>query len=345
MTMRRLIRPLLAVGVVALALAVPGGDVAASGGSFTQHTGGDRDYWLYLPPGPLEGRPLVVYLHGCTQTALDGATGSRWNQLAETERFVMLYPEQRTEANGAQCWNWFLPEHQTRDSGEPAIIAGLTRAIAGQYRLDPTRIYVLGVSAGADMATNLAAAYPDLYAAMGALAGCPYLTCTDVSGAAAHQQMGDRARTMPAFLVQGTADPLNNLGMGQALVAQWVGTNDLADDGAPNGSITRQPSSVSHYELGPGAAGGIGTVGDHCIRNEQWPCPGALLGWKTYPHSVARHTDGRGCAVVENWVIHGLSHNHPAGDPKGTFTDPIGPDITAAAYDFFSRHTLSSACA
>jgi poly(hydroxyalkanoate) depolymerase family esterase len=335
---------LAAVVLAATLLGLPAPDVAATSGSFTRHTGGQRDYWLYLPPGATQDRPLVVYLHGCTQNALDASVGTRWNALAERERFAVLYPEQSAAANGALCWNWFLSEHQKRDSGEPAIIAGIVRKVAQAQGLDASRIYVLGASAGADMATNLAAAYPDLFAAVGGLAGCPYLTCSDLSGAAAHLQMGDRARVVPAFLVQGTADPLNNLAMGQALVAQWTGTDDLADDGSPNDSISREPSSISHYGLDPGAAGGVGTLGDPCVRNSQWPCPGALLGWRTYPHSVLRHANPKGCTVVENWVIHGLSHNYPGGDPKGTFTDPIGPDITAAAYEFFSRHSLAGPC-
>ena len=345
MTVKPLLRPALAVALAAVMLfAVPADDAAAAGGSFTKHTIGSRDYWLYLPPGPAPRRPLVVFLHGCTQTAPDAAIGTRWNELAESRRFAVLYPEQSVEANGARCWNWFHPDHQSRDAGEPAVLASLTRAVVAGNRLDHRRVYVFGISAGADMATTLAAAYPDLYAAMGAFAGCPYLSCADLSGAAAHQQMGAHARVMPTFLAQGTADPLNNLAMGQALAAQWVGTNDLADDGEPNGSIPREPSSVAHHGVGPEAANNAGTVGDHCVRNFQWPCPGALVGWKTYPHSVLTHSDGRGCAVVENWVIHGLAHNYPAGDPKGTFTDPIGPDINTAAFDFFMRHTRAGPC-
>ena len=344
MTVRPLLRPVIAVALAAMTLAIAPSDVSAAAGSFTKHSIGKRDHWLYLPPGRSERRPLVVFLHGCTQTAQDAAVGTRWNQLAETRRFAVLYPEQPVEANGARCWNWFHPDHQRRDAGEPAVLASLTRAVLAGNGLDHRRVYVFGISAGADMATTLAAAYPDLYAAMGAFAGCPYLSCADLSGAAAHAQMGKYERVMPTFLVQGTADPLNNLAMGQALVAQWVGTNDLADDGSPNGSVTREPASVTHHGLGPDAADDVGTLGDPCVRNSQWPCPGALMGWKTYPHSVARHLVRRGCAVVENWVIHGLSHNYPAGDPRGTFTDPIGPDITSAAYDFFTRHTRAGAC-
>ena len=345
MTVRSLLRTALVAGVMLAGYAtVPSTDVNAVGGSFTKHTVGSRDYWLYLPPGQPMRRPLVVYLHGCTQTAPDAALGSRWNALAEARGFAVLYPEQPPEANGARCWNWFHPDHQRRDAGEPAVLASLTRAVVAGHRLDHRRVYVFGVSAGADMATTLAAAYPDLYAAMGAFAGCPYLTCADLSGAAAYQLMAGRARVMPTFLVQGTADPLNNLAMGQALAAQWVGTNDLADDGEPNGSVTREPSSLDHFGVGPQILNGAGTTGDPCVRNFQWPCPGAALGWTTYPHTVARHSDAQGCAVVENWVIHGLAHNYPGGDPQGTFTDPIGPDITTAAYDFFTRHTRAGTC-
>lgn len=333
--------------VVLMTLCPPATGAREPGGTFTRDTepGTEayptRDYMVYVPDSaPPGSRALVVYLHGCTQTAIDAAVGTRWNELAATEGFVVAYPEQPESANGALCWNWFLPEHQTRGSGEPATIAAITRSVMADHAIDPARVYILGASAGADMATTLAATHPDLYAALGAFAGCPYATCGDVTGALAHSAMGPHARPMPAIVVQGSADPLNNLAMGQALATQWAGTNDLADDGSANASIALDPVATTHHGLDPSLADGAGTVGDTCVRNGQFPCAGAVLGLATYPYSIARYRDASGCSVVESWAVHGLSHDYPGGNPEGSFTDPIGPDMTAAAWDFFGRHRL-----
>ena len=345
---------LLLAAVALLAAALPAvARPPSSGGSFTAHryTASDpllsRDYYVY-DPGKARGklRPLVVYLHGCNQTGPDAAAGTQWNELAAARGFVVAYPEQSlppdssaptTGGNGTRCWNWFEPEHQTREGGEPSTLAGITREVIARHSVDPTRVYVLGASAGADMAVILGATYPDLYAAIGAVAGCPYLTCADATGAAAHAAMGEHARTVPVFALQGTADPLNNPAMGAALVEQWLGTSDLTDNGAADGSVSRQPAAT-RTETPPATVAPDPTAA--CVPDTNFPCPGGAAGLASYPYTVDTYVDGEGREVLESWLVHGLSHNYPGGDPSGSFTDPLGPDATEAAYAFFSRHTL-----
>ena len=339
----------LAFGSLVVGPLAPAVAHAADPGTFTESTYGTgadaREYWTYVPSAPATGpRALVVALHGCTQTGPDVATGSRWNALAEQAGFVVVYPEQSAAANGTQCWNWFLPEHQGRDAGEPATIAGITRQTIDAHGIDPAQVYVTGVSAGADMATNLGAAYPDLYAAIAPFAGCAYATCADVTGRLAYAQMGARARVVPTMVMQGTVDALNNFAMGETLVAQAVGTNDLADDGEANGSVPLQPTSTEHVGLDESAVDNAGTVGDTCVRNRQFPCAGALIGAETYPYSIERHADASGCSLVDFWIVHGLGHDYPGGDPAGTFTDPIGPDATGEIWRFFERHRMGAPC-
>src|SRR3954471_13435592 len=72
---------------------------AADNGSFTKHrftsANGNRDYWLYLPPGKARApRPLVVYLHGCNETATQTAEASHFNRIAAQRGFVVAYPQQ-----------------------------------------------------------------------------------------------------------------------------------------------------------------------------------------------------------------------------------------------------------
>ncbi len=344
--------------LVALVLAVcvsmvrtPSANAALGPAPFTKFThpgvgaSGPRDYYVYESSHTAGGpRPLVVFLHGCTQTAKDVAIGTRWTELAEARDFVAVFPEQPVTANGINCWNWFEAANQARGAGEPAVIAGITKDVLAATGADANRVYVMGVSAGADMSMILGATYPDLYAAVSGFAGCAYATCADVTGNLAYRAMGPRARVMPAFLVQGTSDVLNDFALGETMVRQWVGTDDLADDGTPNASISPVPTKVEHIGFDATALAGVGKVGDPCVRNRQYPCAGAVVGMKSYPYSIEHHADAKGCNVVDFWIVQGLAHDYPGGDPAGTFTDPIGPDITTAAYDFFGRHTLGSPC-
>lgn len=302
-----------------------------------------RAYRLHVPESVSAGGeavPLVVYLHGCNQDAADAEQGTRFSDVADERGFVVVYPEQSrdlADGNGSGCWNWFRPEHQQRGSGEPAAIAAITAAVIEGHPIDPDRVYVAGASAGADMAAVLAAAYPDVYAAVGVLAGCAYPSCLDPSGVLAHRAMGEHARPVPALVAQGTADAVNNLAMGLGAVQQWIGTNDLADDGQPNGSVPRTPSSVEHHDAALGSRGS----GEACLRPNRFPCAGGVVGFDgAYPYTIERH-DGGGCTLVEAWWVHGLGHAYPGGDPEASYTDPLGPDITVALVDFFWSHPRS----
>ena len=305
-----------------------------------------RDYALYVPSAvaakPHRKVPLLVFLHGCNQTADDVAVGTRLEELAEEQGLLVLFPNQRrtpgssyplADGNGSGCWNWFHPDHQTRDRGEPATLAAMTRDVLSRFAVDERRVWLAGLSAGADMATVLAATHPDLYAAVAPVAGCAYLSCADVSGAAAHAAMGERARVVPTLVVQGDADMVNNAAMGGTALAQWVGTNDRADDGAANGSIPPVPSSVTTH---PQVAGT--PPGDPCVGGPRLPCLGGAAGLKSYPYTVLKHDAPDGTTVVQALVVHGANHAWTGGNPQGSFVDPVGPDLAHAIHEFFVAH-------
>lgn len=330
----------LAAALAVLALLVPQAAQAArpvrTTESYVEVTGGARDYWLYTPPGrvPREGRPLVVYLHGCTQnneTDPPVAFGTRWNELARREGAVVLYPLQaaydmehpeRVEGNGASCWNWFLEQNMHRGAGEPALLADLTRQVVADHHVDPSRVYVMGTSAGADMTNVLSITYPDLFKAAAMFAGCAYATCSDGSGTLARRELDANGLTpSPAIVFQGSADTLNVVAMGQTLLQQQLGMHGL----------DRIPTSTEQHGDPTAVAPGEGNVcvGDH----NNYPCVAGVTGWPSYPYTVEHYGGG----VVDWWLIHGLEHNYPYGDYRSTFTDPAGPDITTAAWEFFQR--------
>lgn len=358
---RGVVAAVVAVTVVSAgAVALADASASANSGSFTQHTyttgdGRSRDYWLYVPTtAPAGPRSLVVYLHGCNESALDTAAASHFNDLADRYGFVVVYPQENVttgssapfvDGNGVGCWNWFLPDDQHRDAGEPEILADITRTVVADPTIspaiDPARVYVSGVSAGADMAVILAAAYPDLFAAAAPLAGCAYATCSDESGRLAHNEMGSRARIVPMLVENGSADTLNNMAMAEGLVHGWLGADDLADNGQADGSIAQTPASVQQRYFDQTPQPGSGDV---CVHNNTLTCPGGAIGFQAdYPTTVETYVDSLGQDVLEFWVLHGMEHAHPDAPGDGPYTDPLGPDISFASYCFFAAHPMSGA--
>jgi poly(hydroxyalkanoate) depolymerase family esterase len=164
--------------------------------SLTHRTGqADRDYRLYVPAQRSDGpMPLIVMLHGCTQSPEDFAAGTGMNGLAEEFGCLIAWPAQSHGANAQKCWNWFRPEDQGRDRGEPALIAGIVRDILRDHPVDPARVYVAGLSAGGAAAAILGAGYPDLFAAVGVHSGLPVGGAQDVPTAFAAMRSGAKGR-------------------------------------------------------------------------------------------------------------------------------------------------------
>ncbi|MDQ1493296.1 MAG: hypothetical protein QOJ23_5810 [Actinomycetota bacterium] len=247
---------------LALALLVVGaaagparaGDGGAPPGHMVERTftneAGTRRYQVYVPTAGAAGRPLMVWLHGCGRPGRMEA-GHGLAAVAEERRFALAYPLQDRAANIENCWNWFTPPDRRRGSGEASIIAGITTTLERELHVDPDRVYVGGFSAGGAMTTVMGAAYPDLYAAIAPSSGAPY--ALDPSGASAYEEMGPRARPVPVFLLQGLADEISVYPIGRTNLLQWLQTDDDADDGHRNGSVSRLPATTATQLPGPGS--------------------------------------------------------------------------------------------
>lgn len=294
------------------ASSIKGGGVRetrASAGVHRSYSGpaGSRDYTVFVPDAPAAGpRPLVVMLHGCTQNADDFATGTRMNALAQAGGFVVAYPEQSAQANAQRCWNWFQARDQGRDHGEPAIIAGITRAVVAEHGIDERRVFVAGMSAGAAMAVIMGATHPDLYAAVGVHSGLAYGSATDLASALQAMKQGasdggaaqGAGELTPTIVFHGDRDYTVHHRNGEQVLGGW--TRQHA--GRPRFDV-----SVAEYEV---------------------------PGRRTTTRSIYR--DRTGALVAEGWSVHGLGHAWSGGDAAGSYTDAKGPDASAEMVRFFT---------
>jgi hypothetical protein len=154
--------------------------------------------------------------------------------------------------------------------------------------------------------------------------------------------MGAYARVMPTFVVTGGADYLTNPAMGELTIAQWLGTDDLADDGEHNQSVPLTPASTEQRNL-EALAQPNPAAGDACLHDfGRNPCVLGAAGIAPYPVTVRKYNDSAGTTVLEAWLIHGLSHNYSGGSFAGSYTDPFGPDITSAIWEFFDAHVIAT---
>ncbi|SAL44131.1 PHB depolymerase family esterase [Caballeronia arvi] len=258
--------------------------------------------------------PLIVMLHGAQQDPDDFAAGTGMNDVAEDEGYIVVYPEQSESANPLRCWNWFRPANQTREYGETATIAALTRHVMETYNVDGARVYVAGMSAGGAMAVNLAVTHPELYAAAAIHSGIAFgvadeqlsalCAMNDGKGKIRLPELfpeGQTQRTVPLIVFHGDADDTVHPRNGDQIVAMNqmlygdVGCDEPAD------SMRIDPEATLH----------------------------------AYTRRVFR--DQRGALVGEQWLIHGLDHAWSGGHPDGTYTDLRGPSATREIVRFFRQ--------
>lgn len=255
--------------------------------SFGSNPGALQGY-LHIPHDLPARAPLVVVLHGCTQTAAAYDHGSGWSTLADKFGFALLFPEQQRANNPNLCFNWFSPEDTRRGSGEVESIREMIAAAIERHGLDPARVFVTGLSAGGAMTSAMLACHPELFAGGAIIAGLPFDTAHSVPQALERMRgLGhDRAslsdRVRAASLHRGP----------WPTVSIWHGSADATVDAANAGFIVEQWR-------------GIHRLGEPDITERV----------DELTHRIWHDAAGR--AVIEEYIITGMGHGTPlaiAGD-------------------------------
>lgn len=272
---------------------------------------GSREYKLFIPTGHRPGAsPLLLMLHGCHQDPDDFARGTRMNQHAQRHGFLVAYPEQAVQANGARCWNWYEAAHQQRSRGEPAIIADLTRHLVTTHDVAADQVFIAGFSAGGAMAATMAVIYPELYSALAIHSGVPHGAARDFMSAMIAMQHGAAASyavhpmhgQIPTIVFHGDLDNMVHSTHAAQFLAQ-----------VPPGGYDTE-TGPRHVAMVP-------------------PSPGA------YGHTRTVQFDLEQRIFSEHWMVHGGGHAWYGGDITGTYVDPNGPDASGEMVRFlFDRH-------
>ncbi|MCV9966751.1 PHB depolymerase family esterase [Pararhizobium sp. BT-229] len=271
---------------------------------------GSRSYKLYVPASALDQpRGLVVMLHGCKQHPDDFASGTGMNAVAETHGLIVAYPGQTGAHNASSCWNWFRPADQMRGAGEPSIIAGITMELMSEFRLDRSRVFVAGLSAGGAMAAVMGETYPDLYAGVGIHSGLAYGSANDV---------------MSAFSVMRGDASLLSPSKPRASAAYAVRT--IVFQGAAD--LTVHPSNGERIVAAASPPGA-----DTLTRRKT----GRSAGGRSYRRTIVK--DAEEPPILEYWLVEGAGHAWSGGREVGSYTDPHGPDATSEMVRFFLEKT------
>jgi poly(hydroxyalkanoate) depolymerase family esterase len=252
-------------------------------------------------------------LHGCDQSATEFAQGTRMNQLAGRAGCAVLYPQQLRGTQARRCWRWF-DRATLQGGGDAAAIMAVLRQVQERHRIDPARIYLAGLSAGAALAHIVALNHPRTFAALGLHSGPLFGAGHGALGALGVMRHGSALRVepaiaevvrrqgafpaLPAILIQGTHDPVVRPVNQEQLLRQLMLVNGLPDAAR---------TTVAH-KVGQGVA--------YAVRD-------VYAGRKVRLRVV---------------TIDQLGHAWSGGDARLPFHSSGGPEASRMMLQFFRRH-------
>jgi feruloyl esterase len=305
---------------------------------------GNLAMYAYRPDALPAGAPLVVALHGCTQTATDYFDNAGWRKYADLWGFALVLAEQRTANNANRCFNWFEPGDTARGAGEALSVRQMVAHAVASYGLDAARVFVTGLSAGGAMTAVMLAAYPDVFAGGAIMAGLPYRCATSVASAFGCMNPGvDRT---PAQWGDAVRAAFGHTGV-RPRVEIWHGTADttvvpanateLRDQWTDVLGVSQTPTSTGSL---PGGAS-VEAYGDGAVR--VYRVAGMPHGTPVDPGTAIDRCGTAGtyyrdtvCApyhTARNWGLDAGGPPPSSGPASSSSGPPPGPCVRATNYD------------
>ncbi len=269
----------------------------------------------YVPKNFPKNGPLVVVLHGCTQSAENYDAGSGWSTLADECGIALLFPGQRRTNNAVGGFNWFQTGDSHRGGGEPLSIRQMIRQVVDDHAVDPTRVFITGLSSGGAMTSVMLATYPDVFAGGAIIAGLPYRSAGNLMQAVFRMKGygGPSDRRLDA-LERGAS----NFTGRWPTISVWHGDRDTTVDSSNADSIVRQWQKIHKVE-GP---------------------PTHVEEVDGFPRRIWCDAGGR--VVIEEYIIRQMGHGTPisaGGDEglgeEGKYMLEVGISSTRHIADFW----------
>jgi poly(hydroxyalkanoate) depolymerase family esterase len=234
---------------------------------------------IYIPDNFPKNGPLVVVLHGSTQSAESYDLGSGWSALADECGMALLFPEQRKTNNSIGSFNWFKLGDSHRGGGEPLSIRQMISQVVDDHAVDPSRVFITGMSSGGAMASVMLATYPEVFAGGAIIAGLPYRSANTLMQAMFRMKVRGASRFTGPW----------------PTISVWHGDCDATVDNSNASSIVRQWQKIHKVE-GP---------------------PTRVEMVDGFPRQVWCDADGR--VVIEQYIIGNMGHGTPisAGGAQG----------------------------
>lgn len=281
------------------------------------------DYYIYTPAATAEhpttkDMPLVVMLHGCTQNATVFAEGTRMNLFAQQDGFVALYPQQSITNNLGKCWRWF-DLSDSKGTAEAHTIMSIIEDTIKMYELDPDKVFVAGLSAGAGMASILATYYPQKIRAVALHSGPALGIANDMKSGMNLMKNGIEDDAIIEEKLMALLDRLNNEGTYErpAMIIHGMEDDVVHFDNA--NALSKQFLYLNNLSINSKAA-----VSQHLVGTE-----------KEYTQTEYKHHKK---TLVELITVKHLDHGWSGGDTKYPFNSDKGPQASHLVWDFFKKH-------
>ena len=251
---------------------------------------GNLRMFKYVPSGLPTNAPLVVALHGCSQTAANYDAETGWQLFADRFRFALLLPQQQSANNSSGCFNWFETVDTTRGQGEALSIKQMVDRMIVDHGTAASRVYITGLSAGGAMTSTMLAAYPDVFAGGAIVAGIPHRCATSQS--AAFSCMNPGSNLTPA-----------QWGDKVRASSTWTGPWPIVSIWHGDGDYVVRPMNLTESMEQWTNVHGI----------DQTPEVSDTVGG--FPHKVYKTASGQ--TRVETYTITGMGHGTPVDPGAG----------------------------